>query len=179
MTGCSSAACSLPFTKGCPTCGNAALGPGIRNSSLDIAEWYSFCTVLSTPLPWDVAVIPVLSIAGWCVSGTTNGVPCVTLLGMWVHRSPCTSGASLELRACNSSHSCGSTSSTCLLSHGAEATTHSDNCPALSCGGDAPRGLSSASTVASGPLASWELWFLCILQFNGPTSGWVGLLLTT
>ena len=35
------------------------------HSSLDIAEWYSCCTILSMTLPQDVAVIPVSSIAGW------------------------------------------------------------------------------------------------------------------
>ena len=136
--GYSSAACSLPFTEGCPACGNVTLGPGVGDSFLNITEQYSYCTVLSTPLPWDVAVIPASSIAGWHMSGTTNGVPCIASLGMWVQRSPHTLGASLESWACGSLHSCGSTSSTCLLSHGAEATTGSDNCPVLLCGGDTP-----------------------------------------
>ena len=82
--GCSSTACSLPFAKGCPACRNIALGPGIGDSSLNIPEWYSCCTVLSMPLPWDVAVIPASSIAGRHMSGTTNGVPCITSLGTWV-----------------------------------------------------------------------------------------------
>ena len=158
-TGCSSVACSLPFAEGCPTCGNVVLGPGIGDSSLDIAEWYSCCTVLSMPLPWDVAVIPTLSISGQRLSGTTNGVPCIASLGMWVQRSLCASGASLESWACGSSHSCGSMTSTSLLSHGAEATTCLDNWQALSCGGDAPQGLSPASTVGSRSLALWELSF--------------------
>ena len=171
--GCSFTACSLFFAKGCPACKNVALGPGIRDSSLDITEQYSFCTVLSTPLPRDVTVIPMLSIAGRHVSGTTIGVPCISSLGAWVHRYPCASDASLESWFHDSSHSCGSTLSTCLLSHGAEATTRSDDFPALSCGGDAPRGPLLASTVASGLLALQELSFLHILQFDDPASGWV------
>ena len=142
--GCSSAACSLPFAKGCPTCRKVALGPGVRVSSLDIAGWYSCCTVLSMPLPWNVAVIPTLSIAGWHVSRTTNGVPCIASPGTWVQRSPHALGTSLESQACGSSRSCGSPSSTCFLSRGAEATTHSDDCPVLLCGSDAPQGLSPA-----------------------------------
>ena len=124
----------FPVTKGCPACGKVTLGPGVRDLSLDIAEWYSCCTVLSTPLPQDMAVIPTSSIAGQHVSGTTNGVPCITSLGTWVRRSPHASGASLESWVRDSSRSCGLMSSTCLLSHGAKATTCSDDCPALSCG---------------------------------------------
>ena len=175
--GCSSAARSLPFTEGCPVSGNLAFGPGIGDSSLDIAERYSCCTVLSTPLPWDVAVIPASSIAGQRMSGTTSGVPCVPSFVAWGH-PPRDSGASPESRV-HDSCSCGLTSSTCLLSRGAEAATRSDNCPALSCGGNAPRGLSSASTVASGSLTSWGLSFPRVLQFDDPASGWVGSLLTT
>ena len=140
--GCSSTARPLPFAKGCPTCRNVTLGPGVGYSSLDITEWYSFCTVLSMPLPRPVAVIPTLSIAGRHVSGTTIGVPCILSLGAWVRRSPCTSDPSLELWVCDSSCSSGLMLSTCLLSRGAKATTCSDDCPVSSCGSNSPRGLS-------------------------------------
>ena len=36
--GCSSVAHSLPFSEGCPTCGNVTRGPGIGESSLNITE---------------------------------------------------------------------------------------------------------------------------------------------
>ena len=88
-------------------------------------------------------------------------------------------GASPESQVHDSLHSCGLTSSTCLLSRGAEAATCSDDCPALSCGGNAPQGLSSASTVTSGSLTSWGLSFPHVLRFDDPASGWVKSLLTT
>ena len=137
--------------------------PVVGDSSLDIAEWYSCCTVLPTSLPRDVAVIPASPIAGQHESGTTSGVSCVTSLVAWVQRPPHISSASLESQVHDSSHSCGSTSSTCPLSRGAEAATCSDDCPVLSCGSNAPRGLSSAPTVASGSLTSWGLLFPRIL----------------
>ena len=138
-TGCSSAAHSLPFTEGCPVSGSLAFGPGVGDSSLDIAERYSHCTILSMPLPQDVAVIPASSIARQRVSGTTHGVPCVSSLVTW-GGSPCDPAASLESRVCDSSHSCGSMSSTSLLSHRAEAATCLDDCPVLSYGGNTSRG---------------------------------------
>ena len=130
-TGCFSAAHSLPFAEGCPVSRNLAFGPGVGDSSLDIAEQYSCCTILSTPLPRDVAVIPVSSIAGRRVSGTTHGVPCVSSFVVWGEALR-DSDASPELWVHDSSHSCGSMSSTCLLSRGAEAATRLDDCPALS-----------------------------------------------
>ena len=126
--GCSSAARSLPFAEGCPVSGNLAFGPGVGDSSLDIAERYSCCTVLSAPLPREVAVIPASSTAGRRVSGTTRGVPCISSFVAWGETLR-DSDASPESRVRGSSHSCGSTSSTCLLSRGAEAATHSDDCP--------------------------------------------------
>ena len=73
--GCSSVAHSLPLTEGCPVSGSLAFSLGVRDSSLNIVEQYSHCTVLSMPLPWDMAVISASSIAGRRVSGTTHGVP--------------------------------------------------------------------------------------------------------
>ena len=157
--GCSSTAHFLPSTEGCPACRNVALGPGIGDSSLDIAEQYSCCTILSIPLPWDMAVIPALSTAGQHVSGTNSDVPCIASLGTWVQRSPHTSGTSLESWVRDSLLSCGLMSLTCLLSHGAEATIRLDDCPVLLCGGDTPRGLLPVSAVGSGSLALWELLF--------------------
>ena len=176
--GFSSAAHSLPLAKGCPVSRSLAFGPGVGDSSLDIAERYSCCTILSTPLPWDVAVISASSIAGQRVSGTTRGVPCVSSLVAW-GGFPCDPATSLESWVHDSSRSCGSMSSTCLLSHGAKAATCSDDCPALSYGGNTSRGLLSASAVTSGSLTSRGLSFPHILQFDDPASGWVGSLLTT
>ena len=121
----------------------------------------------------------------WCLlillqrmSGTTRGVPCVSSLIAW-GGSPRNPAASLESRVRDSSRSCGSTSSTSLLSHGAEAVTCLDDCPALSYGGNTSRGLSSASAVASRSLTSQGLSFPRVLQFDDPASGWVRSLLTT
>ena len=58
----SSVAHSLPFAKGYPMGRKLTLGPDVRDSSHNKAEQYLCCTVFSTPLPCEVAVIPAVMV---------------------------------------------------------------------------------------------------------------------
>ena len=128
---------ALPFGKGWSARNGHVLGPAVRTFVLDGVVWDCSRACFFPPLAGDLSAAFPSSLAGWRVSANTNGVHCIASLGAWVRSSPHTPGASQAPRAIDSPRSCGSTSSTCLLSHGAEASTRSDDCLVLPCSGNA------------------------------------------
>ena len=137
--GCSSAARSLPFAEGCPISGRRepclqsrcrGFIPRHRRAVLLL---YHSLYATTTGHGSHSHVVHCWSARvrdhSWC--SLPHGVPCISSFVAWgetLHDSD----ASPESRVHGSSRSCGSTSSTCLLSRGAEAATRSDDCPALS-----------------------------------------------
>ena len=139
------------------------LGPGVRDSSHDIAAWYLCRTIFSTSLPHKVAVIPALSISVRHVAVNTNGAHCVSLLGMWVLHSLCSFDASRDSWSGDSTCSCSLSSGLqvlCSLSPvdlhpelWGQSSTCSDSClgfPWVLC---SPWGSLSVSAVSSRSLA--------------------------
>ena len=154
-------ACVFPLGKGWSTHNGHVLGPAVGTFVLDRVVQDCSHACFFPPLPGDLSVAFPSSLAGRHVSANTNGVRCIASPDMWVQSSPHAPGASQASWAVDSPCSCGLTSSTCLLSHGAKASTCLDDCPVLPCGGNTSRGLSSASAVTSRILASWGGGSLC------------------